>query len=196
MAYRAICLCILFSALTSTTRAGILSFSGRVYNEARVPVSGALVIPGTFAAGFDPFNYTNFYGDESQNLLPDAYDMAVADGNFDPAGAGVLTSSDGSFTWLGNPSVPPGQPLWFFVFESGTTNSFYQALASSNSPNWISPPVSGATMIAANEANQFVLGERYADGVATTVIPFPEPTSTAMALMSFAALASVRRFVS
>ncbi len=197
MIHRLFCVCLILSATASTVRAGVINFSGKVYGERGIaPAPNALVIPGTFAAGFDPLNYTNFYGDESNNLLPDAYDMAVADGNFDPAGNGVFTSSDGSFIWFGNPPVPPGQQLWFFVFESGTTNSFYQVLATSNAPNWLSPPTSGATTIVASEANQFVLGERYLDGVATTVIPFPEPTSTVMALMSFAALASVRRITS
>jgi hypothetical protein len=108
---------------------------------------------------------------------------------------GVFTSSDGSFIWSGNPSTPPGLPLWFFVFEDGTTNSFFQVLAGSNSPNWLSPAVSGATIIAASDANQFVMGERFADGVATSVIPFPEPASTTMAVVSFAVVASVRRFL-
>lgn len=186
---------VIFATISSAS-AGILEFAGKVFSEGGGPAANALVIPGTFAPAFNPFNYTSYYGDVFNNLLPDAYDIAVTDGNFMPAGNGVVTDAGGNFFWLGNSSLSPGQQLWFFVFEGNNTGAFFQVLATSTAANWLSPSVSGSTSILASEANQFVMGQSFADGVALSVIPFPEPSSLLLGLAALATTLQARRSMS
>lgn len=201
MTLRLISVCIALLASTSTLNAGILSFSGKVYEEGgAAPLANALVVAGVFKNGFDPLNYTNFYGDNAGNLLPGAYDQAVADGNFKVATTGLggppaaVSDANGNFTWFGNPAVWTGEHLWFFVFPNGDKSAAKQVLATSSASHWIAPLPSGAnTTIVASEADTFVMGQRFGDGVAVTIAPMPEPAAAIMGFIAFGCLGFSRR---
>jgi len=154
--------------------AATINYSGNVYSESGSPISGGYVIAGTFAPAFNPHGYSCFYGDPACNQLPGAYDMAVRDGNFFPAGTGGITDANGSFSLTGQTNAS-GMPIWLFAFEDATRDSFFQALATSNSPDWIVQSGSAVTSLSAVQADTFVLGMDHPNGISLFVIPFPEP---------------------
>jgi len=160
-----------------------VSYSGKIYFSG-APVVGGYVIAGTFKPGFSPSTYTYAYGDSSGNLEPMAYDRAVADGNFLPIGSGALTSFGGAFSASGTTSAVAGTPVWFFAFQDNSRDSFFQVLASSSNASWQTPTQpDGVTSFNVNTANQFIMGAPYLDGLQLTVIPFPEPSAAAIAML-------------
>lgn len=172
-----------------------VGYMGNVFSEAGTPVSGGFVIAGTFAPGFEPFEYNCVYGDGSCNLLSGAYDSAVADGNFIPIGPGTNTDLNGAFFAVGDTFEPAGTQLWLFAFEDNSRDSFFQVLASSSSMGWQVPTQpTGLTLLTASDAELFVLGASHPQGVALSVIPFPEPSSWALSVLGcFAALGTRSR---
>lgn len=166
----------------ASSSAATVGYSGYVFGDGS-PVVNGYVIAGTFAAGFDPLNYTCFYGDSACNLNVDAYSSAVADGNFLPIGAGVLTDSSGAFSTTGTTDAAAGTPVWLFAFGDAGTSSSHQVLASSSDPSWNVPaqPL-GATLINAVAADLFVMGQTHPLGVEVTGVPVPEPGTWLLAL--------------
>ena len=101
----------------------------------------------------------------------------MADGNFFPAGDGGFADAAGFFDLAGT-TDRAGQPLWLFAFEDGTTFSFFQVLATSQSADWTIPAGATDTLaIDALDADAFVLGMDHPLGVRTFVVPFPEPAA-------------------
>lgn len=160
-------------------------FSGYLTDENGDPVVSGAVVVGAFDPSFDPLQYTCFYGDMYCNLDAGAYNSAVADGNFAFFGL-AITNSSGFFIGSGAASGPAGEPIWLFAFEDTTFDSFYQVLASSTDPDWQVPGSGQSTIINAADANVFEMGGPSPNGVQLNVIPFPEPSSFALCLMSMA----------
>ena len=182
--------CLLAVSFASTATAGPVGASGLVFNEFGSPLVNGLVVVGTFAPSFDPHTYTHHYGDESNNLLPDAYTQAVADGNFIPI-ASDLTDSAGFFASFGNSSAV-GSQLWMFAFSGPAPDTFYQVLASTNASNWFVQPGSIATVMEATQANDFELGLDHPLGVQLNVVPFPEPGAMSLAMCATLSVALLR----
>jgi hypothetical protein len=182
-------------AFAAASRAAEINYSGQVFNESGLPLPGGFVIAGAFAPTFNPAGYCCFYGDPACNLDPGAYDRAVADGNFLPAGAGGFTDAAGFFSLTGTSAAQAGSPIWLFAFEDAGRNSFTQALASSSDPDWAVPSGAGVTSIQATEATTFVLGQDHPLGIALSVIPFPEPACASVLVAAVAGLCSRRRRV-
>ena len=173
-------------------QAATISYSGRVYDEMGQPLIGGYVVAGTFAPSFDPSRYSCFYGDNACNLGSQAYDRAVADGNFVPAGPGGFTGVTGLFTLAGD-STAAGSPVWLFAFEDEGRDSFFQALATSGAANWLVPTGSGSTTLSAVQADRFVLGGDHPNGIQLSVVPFPEPGAFVWLAMVAKALLGGRR---
>lgn len=165
--------------------AATMSYSGKLLTETGTPVVGGYVVAGTFAPGFDPFDYNCVYGDPDCNQVGgsfgSAYDSAVGEGNFIPIGAGTFTLTDGSFSGSGDSAASVGTQIWLFGFEDGSRNSQNQALASSSLPSWQVPFV--ATSLSASDADVFVMGAPHPEGVSLTSIPVPEPASLHLVLL-------------
>jgi hypothetical protein len=156
--------------------AATVNYSGKLFSEAGPPVSGGEVVIGTFAASFDPFQYSCVYGDGACNLDLGAFNSAVGEGNFFPIGSGAITGTDGFFSGTGTTSAPSGTPIWMFAFEDLTRDSFYQVLTTSSHSAWQVPAQpSGITEIVALQANTFVMGFPEPEGIRLNVVPFPEP---------------------
>jgi hypothetical protein len=181
----------LVARFASVAAAGPVGASGFVFNEFGAPVFNGLVVVGTFAPSFDPHTYTDHYGDEFNNLLPDAYTQAVADGNFIPI-ASDFTDLTGFFASFGNSSAV-GSQVWMFAFSDPVPDTFFQVLASTNASNWFLQPGSTATVIEAIQADDFELGLSHPLGVMLSVIPFPEPSAISLAMCGLLSVASLRR---
>ncbi len=192
-----------FGLVSLTSEAATVQYSGNLFGEyGGGPVSGGLVIAGTFAPNFDPHYYNCFYGDEACNLFGGAYEEAVADGNFIPIPfesiipfpGTYITDQNGAFSASGTTNAPAGTPIWLWAFEDNSRESAHQVLASSTDPSWLTPAQSvGLTWINASEADIFVLGNSHPQGVELTVTPFPEPTSMALSLLGGLVVLGSRR---
>jgi len=163
-----IALLVLLSGFNSF--AATVNFQGTLYNASGAPVQGGRVIAGTFKPGFDVSftNYSCTYGDIACNLDPDNYDQAVADGNFIPLNAGVLTNPFGVFSGSGT-STATGSKIYIFGFtgpQPTINQDFTQAIAS--------------------VANQFIYGSHFSDGFQTGLTPIPEPGSCGLAALGAA----------
>lgn len=181
-----------------------VDFQGYLYSgESGLPIISGRIIVGTFKPGFDVLRYPCIYGDVVCNLDGNAYYQAVADGNFIPLSnvndinpfnvlipnkdpSIVLTGPGGYFSGTGTTDAV-GSQLWIFGFPQPEPflGGLLQALASGNSDAFRVPAV-GTTLIDAAQTNIFVFGEHYGNGIRTTVVPFPEPTS-----LSFFSIAAV-----
>jgi|ERR1035437_2982375 hypothetical protein len=155
------------------------------------------VIAGTFAPGFNPFNYTHVYGDSEGNLTdPLHYTHAVADGNFRPIGAGTLSDATGAFSGSGTTTGIDNLPIYLFLSADADPNGFSDlfsdlAIVSSTDPTWRVQNDGIATLDAAT-ANVFPLGSLLGNRIVLQVAPFPEPASPTLLLLG-AALCLRRR---
>ena len=173
--------------------AAVVDYSGRVFEDPQGrPTGGAphrngFVIAGTFAPGYDPFRYAFSIDTEGGNIVGGEYDKAVADGDFFPIGTGGLTDAAGAFALSGTTAADPGTPIWLFAFDRPVAEGWTQVLATSPLANWRAPAADGTTSLAASEAETFVLGRSNPQGVALSIVPFPEPTA-ALAWLGLALL--------
>jgi hypothetical protein len=159
-----------------------VSYQGFLYNLGPFggngsPVVNGRVIAGTFKPGFNVSNYTCTYGDFVCNLNNNNYSQAVADGNFIPLDAGVLTNSTGLFQGVGV-SNAVGSKIWFFGFlgQNPVPINLAEVLATSSDLSF-TVPSTGTMTVNAVLANQFVLGQKFNNGIAVTGVPIPEPST-------------------
>lgn len=181
-------------ASASSLPAQVVTYSGQVFDEfGDLGTPGAYVIAGTFREGFDPYDYNCVYGDEACNQVGGeingervpAFEAAVFEENFFPIGEGVLTDAGGVFSGSGMTDAAVGTPIWLFAFDSegaGSSDAFFQILATSVSAPWQVLP--GLTQINAREADTAVMGFPRGDGIAFSVIPFPEPSAGLLVLLT------------
>ncbi len=188
--------------VSQNVSAATVEYSGKLFaNELLNSVSGAYVIAGTFAPGYDVVGegtlvsgYVHDNLDADNNLEPGAYDRAVANGIFIPIGLGAITFPDGAFSASGTTNASVGTPIWLFAFGDGTTHSNTQVLASSSDTAWLTPAQpSGSTTISASDTNLFVLGVEHPEGVALAYLPTPEPTSLVLSLLGGLVILGSRR---
>ena len=161
--------------------AATVTYQGFLQEDAVLPpqsfnLSDDFVIAGTFAPGFDPFNYTHVYGDSVGNLTdPLHYTHAVADGNFRPIGAGTLSDAAGAFSGSGTATKIDNLPIYLFLFADADPNGLSNlALVSSTDPSWRVQNDGIATLDAAT-ANVFPLGSRSGNRIVMQIPPVPEP---------------------
>jgi hypothetical protein len=174
-------------AIANDVYAATVNYQGTLYSNG-APVQGGRVIAGTFKPGFNISNYSCTYGDAFCNTNPNNYSQAVADGNFIPLDSGVLTNTSGLFFGTGT-STATGSQIWFYGFTGSQPIAVgsQQLLASSSNASYV-VPASGSIAPLASVANQFVYGSLFSNGFQVAGLPFPEPTSAGLALLSFTAL--------
>jgi len=171
-----------FVLASAASAQATINYQGFLYSLSGLPVQNGRVIAGTFKPGFNVDNFTCIYGDNVCNLNDNNYTQAVADGNFIPAGAGVLTGFNGAFSGSGFSSAPAGSKVWIFGFPTSQTSpqpDYTEVLASSSDPSFI-VPAGGTATINASLANQFELGQKFSNGLQLTSIPIPEPSAAAV----------------
>jgi hypothetical protein len=175
-------------ATADEVAAATVNYQGMLYDFNGTPVQGGRVIAGTFKPGFNISNYSCTYGDAFCNTDSDNYAQAVADGNFIPLNSGVLTNSSGFFSGSGT-SNAVGSQIWIYGFSGSqpVTNDLQQLLASSSNASYVVPGSGSITAFAAT-ANQFVYGAHFSNGFQLGGVPFPEPTSSGLALLSLTTL--------
>jgi hypothetical protein len=162
--------------------AATVNYIGTLYNESGVPIQGGRVIAGTFKPGFNVSNYACTYSDPFCNPYDNNYSLAVADGNFIPLDAGVLTSSTGGFFGSGI-STATGSQIWLFAFTGSQPNGGGGQVLASGSGSSFFVPSFGSTTVNSSGANQFIFGESFNSGFKTTGLPVPEPaTATILAV--------------
>jgi hypothetical protein len=170
-----------------------VTYHGHVYQGYGGPVVNGFAVAGTFAPGFDPFDYEYVYGiDEWGNMDQTHYSDAVADGNFLPIGGGTWTDESGYFWGSGASSAAPGTPVYLFVFDDSNPDLAANfGLATSTDPSY-RLSASGYASVDATLANDFVFGWSSGDGIAVNVLPFPEPATSTLALLAMAGLPLAR----
>ncbi len=180
------CLLSILAAAPTAYSQATVSYQGFLYNQFGTPVQNGRIVAGTFKPEFNVSLYNYTYGDAVGNSDLNNYAEAVADGNFIPFDSGVLTGPLGVFSGTAMSSAA-GSKVWFFGFPTSQTfpSDGTEVLASSTDPSFILP-ATGSISLNAGNANQFILGSHFNNGLRLSGLPLPEPTSGVLA--AFAAL--------
>lgn len=166
-----------------------VSYQGFMYDTNGLPAVGDRAIAATFAPAFDPYDIACVYGDVVCNIDVDFFEHAVADGNIFPIGNFVTIDESGFFTGSGMTDASEGTKIYLF----GLRFALEGAIATSGHESYLVPATGGATNIDAVLANQFVFGNAFGNGISYGILPFPEPSTTTLALIGLASLLSIRR---
>jgi hypothetical protein len=177
--------------------AATVNYQGYVYNDvfSPAPAFNVFAVAGTFAPGFDPYDFNCYYADDdSCNLFWSHYSEAVADGIFTPIGEGDLTDGSGFFSGSGTTLAAMGTPVFLFAFDTPDPNDAQNwALVTSSHPSFAVPANLESTTVHTAVADSVAFGYLVNGGIALNVLPFPEPSTTVLALIALASAGVPRR---
>ena len=179
------------SVLAQTT----VNYHGGVNYRPGMPVVNGFAIAGTFASGFDPYDYKYVYGmDEWGNMDETHYSDAVADGNFLPIGGGSWTNTSGYFSGAGTTYAPEGTTLWLFVFDNPDPNAAANFGLGTSTSLWKVPAVGENFTLDTGRMNAFVFGSPGGGRIVVGGLPIPEPGTAILAFFAPGGLLAVRRW--